>query len=84
MPKLTPDTDRIIDLIHEDAWTEIAEALAHWHPADIADVIERAPKDDQDRLFNLLSDELKPDVLSELEAEAETGVLDSLTNAELS
>ena len=84
MPKLAPDTDRILDLIQEDAWPQIAEELASWHPADIADVIERAPKDDQDRLFNLLSDELKPDVLSELETEAETGVLDSLSNAELS
>jgi magnesium transporter len=84
MPKLTPDTDRILDLIHEDAWAQIAGELTSWHPADIADIIERAPKDEQDRLFNLLSDNLKPDVLSELEAAAESEVLDSLTNAELS
>ncbi len=84
MPKLTPQPDRILDLIHEDAWPQIARELASWHPADIADIIERAPKDEQDRLFNLLSDELKPDVLSELEAAAESEVIDSLTNAELS
>jgi magnesium transporter len=84
MPKLRPDTDRVLDLINEEAWEQVIQELHAWHPADVADVIERAPKDAQDRLFILLDDEAKPDVLSELDASAESEVIDSLTNAELS
>ena len=84
MPKLTPDIDLVLDLINDGAWEQIVSELTSWHPADIADIIEAAPKDAQDRLFTLLSDKVKPDVLSELETAAESEVVESLTNAELS
>jgi magnesium transporter len=84
MPKLNPNSERILDLIHDNQWNQIALDLATWHPADIADIIERAPKDSIDQLFSILSDEQKPDVLSELESIAESDIIDSLTNAELS
>ena len=84
MPKLNPNSERILDLIHDNQWEQIALDLASWHPADIADIIERAPKDAIEQLFDILSDEQKPDVLSELETIAESDIIDSLTNAELS
>jgi magnesium transporter len=84
MPKLNPDIDPIIDLIHKEAWDQVVLELTTWHPADIADVIELAPKDAQDRLFALLSDDVKPNVLSELESDAESEVIESLSNTELS
>ncbi|MBT3192069.1 MAG: magnesium transporter [Verrucomicrobia bacterium] len=84
MPKLHPNIERIVELIHLEEWDQIRSALASWHPADIADVIDLAPRDAQDRLFTLLSDDAKPDVLSELDSYAESEVVESLTNAELS
>jgi magnesium transporter len=84
MLKHGPDLDYILSLIHENSWEQIATELQSWHAADIADLIERAPKDSRDRVFAQLIDDLKPDVLSELETVVETEVIDSLTNAELS
>jgi len=84
MPKLTPDTEHILYLIQDEQWDQVAIILASLHPADVADIIERAPKDSTEHLFSILSDELKPDVLSELESITESDVLESLTNAELS
>lgn len=84
MPIQTPDTERVLNLIHEDAWSEVATELATWHPADIADVIECVPSEARERIFRGLDPDIKPDVLSELEAFAETEVVDALTNAQLS
>ncbi len=84
MPKLVPDREYILDLIRDEKWDQVAAALATMHTADIADIIDRAPKDTTEQFFSILSDDQKPDVLSELESIAESDVLDSLTNAELS
>jgi len=84
MPKLEPETEQILDAIRNENWNAVAAALSALHPADVADIIERAPRDAVEKLFSLLNDELKPDVLSELETIAESDIIDSLTNAELS
>ncbi len=84
MQNLTPDTKQVLDLIHDEKWDQINSVLETLHPADIADIIDRAPKDTAIQLFNILSSEQKPDVLAELESHAESDVLDSLTNNELS
>jgi len=84
MPKLTLNSEHILELIHDNLWDQVAEEFSSWHPADIADIIEKAPRDTIEQLFSILSDEQKPDVLSELESIAESDIIDSLTNAELS
>jgi magnesium transporter len=84
MPALTPDIELILDLIQDEAWEAVHQNLDSWHAADIADLIERAPREKRDHLFGILDDEIKPDVLSELEAVAEAEVIEALTNAELS
>ncbi|MBT7701823.1 MAG: magnesium transporter [Verrucomicrobia bacterium] len=76
--------DRVLDLVEQEAWEQVAVALATWHPADIADLIEQSADDAHRTLFDLLRDEVKPDVLAELEREAETDVVASMTNSELS
>lgn len=84
MHNLKHDTTQILEMIHDEKWDQITTILTALHPADIADIIDRAPKDGAIQLFDILSDEQKPDVLSEIESNAETDILDSLTNHELS
>ena len=79
----TPDPD-IARLVRSDSWDRLAAILNSLHPADIADVIDDAPRDAHERLFSLLNDELKPDVLAELEAAAGADVLESMTASEIS
>lgn len=74
----------VFDLVESEAWDEVASAIEAWHPADIADLIDQAVHDHRTRLFALVRDEVKPDVLVELEATAGSEVLDALTNSELS
>jgi len=78
------DRADIKDLIRDQKWDRAAEILASMHPADIADVIDRSPSNVHKKLFSLVSDGIKPDVLTELEDVAGAGVVDALTNAELS
>lgn len=84
MSKLEISPKEILDAIRSENWHKVAEGFAALHPADIADIIEHAPRDSIQHLFSLLSDEQKPDVLSELESLAESDLIDTLTNAELS
>lgn len=75
--------DRINELIEQDNWTAISAMFVSAHPADIALAIEHADEDEQPRLFELIPDELKPDVLAELEEQADE-VLESLSAEEIS
>lgn len=84
MPRQQPPETHILDLIHDEAWEEVAAALAACHPADIADIINHAPHDAHERLFSMVSDDVKPDVMAELESAAGSEVLKSLSNSEIS
>lgn len=77
-------TDPIGHCIRNNLWDEIPQHLLKLHPADIADIIEHSPEDIQPRLFDLLSDELKADVLSEMTDAAEAEILEDLTPKEIS
>ena len=54
------------------------------HPADIADIIKRAPADEQSELFAVVDDETKPGVLAELEHLGNTDILEALSDTEIS
>lgn len=84
MPQRELHNEEILQLIHDEKWTSVAKEFANCHPADIADIIDSAPRDEWDHLFSLLSDNVKSEVLTELEPRAESEVLDSLSNAEIS
>jgi magnesium transporter len=58
--------------------------LEQLHPADIADIIEGAPDDVQNQLFELLDDETKADVIAELDDSTEAEILDDLTAEQIS
>ncbi|MBU0676783.1 MAG: magnesium transporter [Verrucomicrobia bacterium] len=71
-------------LIENGRWDALSDALASQHPADLADLITHVDSEHRKQTFSLIDDELKPDVLVELEGRAESDILESLTNAELS
>ena len=76
--------DYILSLADDEAWDHVSAAFERCHPADIATVIGHSPQENQRRLFDLIDDDIKPDVLAELESMAGAEVVQSLSNAELS
>ena len=78
-----PERD-ILDLAARREWDSVRHALIELHPADIADILDRAPHDARLRMFAMLSDDVKPDVLAALESVAETDVLEALSSSEIS
>jgi len=70
--------------IRGELWENLQPLLDQIHPADIADVIEDAPDDVQNRIFELLDDETKADVIAELDDSTEADILEELTAEEIS
>ncbi|AKJ65028.1 magnesium transporter [Kiritimatiella glycovorans] len=67
-----------------DLWEQVPRFLQDLHPADLAEIIADAPPEAQGPIFEQIDDELKPDVLVELEGAAEENVLRSLSSEEIS
>ena len=63
---------------------QLPKFLNEMHPADIAEIINHAPIGDQNTLFDLIDQDMKPDVLAELDHQAEADVLEELTDEEIS
>jgi magnesium transporter len=84
MPPEGTTEDRALGLIAREAWDDIRVLFAFLHPADIADIIDRAPSHTREKLFHLVGPDAKPDVLAELESVAGGDVLDALSDADVS
>ncbi len=82
------DTNRIRERINfcikGELWEQIPKFFDELHPADIAEIINHAPASALNKLFDLLDDEIKPDVLAELDDQAEADILEELTDEEIS
>jgi magnesium transporter len=76
--------ERINFCIKGELWEQVPRFLEELHPADIAEVINHAPASAHNRLFELLDDDIKPDVLAELDDQAEADILEELTDEEIS
>ncbi len=76
--------ERINFCIKGELWEQVPKFLEEMHPADIAEVINHAPASSQNKLFELLNDDIKPDVLAELDDQAEADILDEMTAEEIS
>ena len=74
----------ILDLIRREEWDRVATAIRGLHPADIAEVLDSAPRGDLERLFSFIGEDIKPDVLAELTSVAGAEILDSLSSPEIS
>ncbi len=85
MNELDAFKEEVLEHIEQLDWDGVQALIAGRHPADIAELIHTLESnDDRSRLFNLLDEETRPDVLVELEGGVEAGVLKSLSNAEIS
>ena len=76
--------ERINFCIKGELWEQLPKFFEELHPADIAEIINHAPATAQNKLFELLSDEIKPDVLAELDDQAEADILEEMTAEEIS
>ena len=76
--------ERINFCIKGGLWEQIPRFFRELHPADIAEIINNAPASAHNILFDLLDDEIKPDVLAELDDKAEADILEELTDEEIS
>ncbi|RKX39155.1 MAG: magnesium transporter, partial [Verrucomicrobia bacterium] len=65
-------------------WEQLPLFFEELHPADIAEIINHAPASAHNKLFDLLDDEVKPDVLAELDDQVEADILEELTDEEIS
>ncbi len=70
--------------IKGELWEQIPKFFDELHPADIAEIINHAPASSHNVLFDLIDDEVKPDVLAELDDQAEADILEELSDEEIS
>jgi len=82
------DTNRIRERINfcikGELWEQIPKFFDELHPADIAEIINHAPPAVQNKLFDLIDGEIKPDVLAELDDQTGAEILEELTDKEIS
>ncbi len=76
--------ERVNSYIKEELWEQLSGVFENLHPADIAEIINHAPASAHNKLFDLLDDEIKPDVLAELDDQAEADILEELSDEEIS
>lgn len=76
--------ERINFCIKEGLWEQVPKFFAELHPADIGEIINNANPHDQTRLFDLIADDIKPDVLAELDDRAGADILEDMTAEEIS
>lgn len=84
MSSLNRIKEQIQFCIRGELWEKLPPLFDQLHPADIADVIEDAPDDIQNQIFDLLDDESKADVMAELDDSTEADILEDLTIEEIS
>ncbi len=84
MSDTTRAKEQINFCIKGELWEQLPAFFKELHPADIAEIINHAPVSAHNKLFDLLDDEIKPDVLAELDDQTEADVLEELTDEEIS
>ncbi len=84
MPDSNRAKEQINSFIKGERWKQLSRVFEDLHPADIAEIINHAPASTHNRLFDLLNDDIKPDVLAELDDQAEADILEELTDEEIS
>ncbi len=84
MSKTNRIKEQIRFCIKGELWGKLPAFFEKLHPADIAEIINHAPASSHNILFDLLDDEIKPDVLAELDDPTEADILEELSDEELS
>jgi len=73
----------IENLVESGEVEELQQVLAGLHPSDIADLFPRLGRLEQNFIWDLLPEEVTPDVLVELDEAFQEKVLDTLTEGEI-
>jgi magnesium transporter len=77
--RLRPEfVERVLDAVDAGDDETARELVAPLHPADVADLIELAARDDREGLVKALAGIVSPDVLAEMNEHVREGLLDEL------
>ncbi|MDF7798973.1 magnesium transporter [Pontiellaceae bacterium B1224] len=76
--------ERINFCIKGELWEQIPKFFEELHPADIAEIINHAPAGTLNKLFEVIDEDIKPDVLAELDDQTEADILEELSDEQIS
>ena len=74
--------EEIMNLIKDKQYTRLRQELAEWNEADIAQILEEAPHEEQLKLFRILPKGIAADVFAYLPIETEQDIITMLTDRE--
>ncbi|TKJ41102.1 magnesium transporter [candidate division LCP-89 bacterium B3_LCP] len=80
---LTEFHRRIQQLVHDGEVDKLREVLGSLHPSDIASLFLRLDRQGQNFVWDLLPEEITPEVLVELDEPAQEELLDALSEGEI-
>jgi magnesium transporter len=75
--------NEILELIEEKKYTKLRSMLSEMNPADIAQILEEAPKKELPVIFRILQKELAAEVFSYLESDMQQVLIEAFSDAEL-
>lgn len=77
------DRTELLDRLNEEDWDGLRDAFRDSHPADIAECLHDADRDDLPRIFALITQDARGDVLGELREKTGSEIIESLTDKAL-
>ena len=78
-----PFVEKLIEAVKADDREEVLALVEDLHAADVADILEVLPSPRRVKLIELLGDRIDPDVLSEVEGEAQDELYEHLPNEQI-
>ncbi len=78
-----PFIDELQESLKEDDGERVRTLLDEVHAADVADILEVLPSGRRVKLIELLGDQLDPDVLTEVEGEAQDDLYEHMPNEQI-
>lgn len=75
--------ERIIELLSEKKYHKLKNLLAELNEADISEVLDEVPAEDEAILFRLLPKDMAADVFSRMESETQESLINKLTDNEI-
>ena len=74
---------KLEELIEQRKWFELKNLLAKFYPADIAEILNKLPVEQQVIILRLLPKDLASDVFSQLDTNAQENIIKNLTNEQV-
>ncbi len=76
-------SEKISNLLAQKKWYEVKNLLSKLYPADIAEIIDKLPVEQQVIILRLLPKDLASDVFSELDTSVQEDIIKNLTNEQV-